>query len=174
MLYEKVVSGLTLEDRLRADRKQGLVMGKRYYEVVRDMYCSEEAPLKRLRVANEGEELWPPAENALLQLLGKERDPTPLKELFDNGEAPPNQKTLVVLMRQMTKVPAVHPPKNTQLHLSLMAWMSKHKLDTIYPNEFQTARAQFDTVLSKSFSAYKNSDLSAKLWWQGHSHIGKC
>ena len=172
LLYEKKITGFTCHERLIKDRGEGVPMGKKYYEHLRDLYQSEESPTKKIKISNEKESLMPLVEKALLAMLGKDKDYSVMLDFFEHGPKVINQKTMAVLMRQMTKVPPLHPQKNTDLHIAGMAYIARHALRTLYADEFTALRGIFDTVLGKTFSSYKASDLSAKLWWQGHSHIG--
>lgn len=171
-MYEKRVDGLTCEQRVREDRKNNRPMGKKYYDGLRDLYASEETPSKKLKVECEGELLMPQLEVALLSFLGREKDSSALVDFFDHAPVVTNQKSVVVLLRAMAKIPPLHPPTNTQLHMSFLAYFAKHNMKTRWPNEFETIAPICDAVLGKSFRSYKNSDLSAVLWWQGHKHIG--
>ena len=148
---------------MKQDRKAGLPMGKKYYDSLRDLYQSEEAPTKKIKIGNEAEILLPAVEKALLSMLGKEKDISLMSEFFEHGIKIGNQKTMAVLARQMAKIPPLHPAKNTHLLLAYMSYLVKHGLNIEYPAECAFLRDVFDAVLGKTFSAYKNSDLSAKL-----------
>ena len=155
LLYEKKVNGLTLEDRLRKDHKDGVPMGKGYYEQVRDMYQSDEPPTKKIKISNEQEMLMPQVEKGLLAMLSKEKDFSVIFDFYEHGPKVTNQKTMAVLMRQMAKVPPLHPQKNTDMHLAAMAYIERHSLQKGYSNEFGALTDIFDAVLGKTFAAHK-------------------
>jgi hypothetical protein len=173
LIFEKKINCKTCLETVKEDRTNGVSMGKSYWDTMRDLYADDSSPSKRIKVANEAETLMRPLEVALLASLDEKKDLGPLEDFFENGTKVTNQKSFAVMLKHMAKVPPLCPPRNTALHLSCMTYISKHNLHVDYPVEFEQMRAICDVVLGKTFSSYKNSKLSAKLWWQGHHHVGK-
>ncbi len=103
--------------------------------------------------------------------MGKSRDVSALEEFFDHGATVTNQKSMVVVCKHMAAVPTITPPKNHKLHVSFMGYVARHGLKERFPDETAAMRYIFDAVLGKTFAAYQTSDLSGKLWWEGHKHI---
>jgi hypothetical protein len=170
--HMKLVEGKTMIERILSDKRNGKSTGKKYYEMLRELYMYDCHPTKRLRIRDEAEALLPELEAVVLGLLKAKRDQRPMEDFFLNGPMVPNQRSAVGLIRQMLKIPALSPTMNFNLWLGFLKCFAKYDLKDQYPDEFTSVKTIFDAVLTKSCWGYKSANLSAKLRWEAHGHIG--
>ena len=170
---QHLVGGVSLRQQIKIDKKRqqnkevdAPVMGKRYYEEVREKFLASSSPLKRLKVLNSKEELHPELEKALVGLNLHNRK---FEQIMDFVERGPelNQLSLVCLYKHALKVNPSSSSECTNFCIGLLGYISRHSLDRKFPEEWELVKTNLDEGLCKSWKTFKSAGLPAKVWWAG-------
>ena len=133
------VGGETLYSTILKDRQSNqdvpgtAVMCAQYYRVLQERFASSSSAFNQLVVANTSEPVAPALMTAVVALKNQNCLKAPMLE-FLMAAGGCNQKELVGILRGMCFLRPCASAAQLQLILECMRYITRHKLDTMFPN----------------------------------------
>ena len=169
--------GLNVFDRIKADMKKSETtpqfrMGKLYYEELRNLYRDPEGPLAALVPKDMTESVDKDLERSLCALLQTRRSTAELHQ-WAQHTTNINQLSLVALLRQVLKMPAIKSLENANIGISILKLFAKLKIHESFPSEWAAVKAHFDMCLVRTLAAFKSEEQTSSVWWEVHKDFAK-
>ena len=163
--------GMSLVEVLRRDRElintkatNAPVLGKIYYQRLREEFSYSDSPSKRLRVANSEQLIGEDLMKALEEL---NKHPKNYERAMDWLESASmvNQKSLVLLLKQALAFNPSGGAEVVNFLLGVLKYCSKHEVHKNFAQEWSAIREHLDEALVKSLTTWKAANMKAKVWW---------
>lgn len=168
-----MVEGKTLRQTLAEHRRMvnagnsdAPTLGKLYYEKLRDKFAVKTSPNKMLVATDRNEPLDRDLEKALVGLNQHIKRYDLIHDFLEKGPMV-NQLSLVVLLKHSLKISPKSGKEGLSVLMSLLGWISRHKVKEGYPNERSHVKPHLDEALTRSWLSFKTSGLAARTWWHG-------
>lgn len=177
-----LIMGQTCRAKVEHDidlKQQGIsiVMGKHYYQGIRETWTARENAQSRLRVIN-NHEPFPEGWTAACEAInGTPRNWQPMMSwlfAFDpkdgiNPEEPINQRTFVTMCQRMLKHPVGINSSNNAFNFACVQFISRHSLHLQYANEWQHMQTHVNILLKNHLQAAQKGGVNTSQWWECHS-----
>lgn len=179
-MHHNMVNGVSLHQRLtkdihdRRNNSSGKhqVMGKAYYESIRQMYPSHATKLvSGLAVQDASLPMDPLLDRALEGVVARKKSFSAIQEWFENS-GPPNQKVVVCVSKAMVLYVKPNTPERTEIILAHMRWAAKHGLNQNFDGECAALRETWIAACMRSLSSFKANGMTSNRWWSEHKTIG--
>jgi hypothetical protein len=166
--------GKTLVEVLREDRikvlakdKDAPKCGKHYYDSLKRDFSYSDAPFKKLKVKDEGEQIDEALMQALIHVNTCPRNFNNAIDLLETGPRM-NQKSTVLLFKQALQISVSAGSDALAFLLGVIKYTSRHNIPVVYKEEWMQIKDHLDSALVKSLSTWKANSNRAKLWWESH------
>ena len=174
--HETQVAGDTLYSTILKDRQSNqdvpgtVVMGAQYYRVLKERFAGSGSAYNQLVVVNTSEPVTPALMTAVVALKNQNCLKAPMLEfLMAAGSC--NQKELVGILRGMCLLRPCASPAQLQLILECMRYITRNKLDTLFPNEIKLMRDQWDAALLCALKSFKKLNEDPEAWYNNYKDL---
>jgi hypothetical protein len=174
----KIVNGMTARTKVEHDlnaKSDGgiMVMGKLYYQGIRDMYSSEQSAATRLQPLDNAQPL-PSSLSAALQAI----DATPrswapimmwLLEYQPLAHGAINQKTVVTLLQRMLKHAVGVNASNNSFNFACLQFIARNGLHQLFSSEWMHMDDHVNNLLKHDLVKAQKSGIETSQWFACHS-----
>jgi hypothetical protein len=158
---------------VRLKREKKLVMGKTYYNSLKEMYSSEASPMLAFYASSDTDEMDPAICEALVSLkAGRVMNAKPLLTRLQQNE-PETERTIVAILKASLDIHATHHIKQTEVIIEICKWVFRNNVHIRYADFVKFCKPHWDCALAKHFKYQHAQGLSADEWWSLHSDIAK-
>ena len=174
--HETQIAGETLyttilKDKLSNQEVPGtVVMGSQYYRVLKERFCGTNSAFNMLIVKNPAETVNPVLMSAIIALKSQNCKKAQLLEFLKTAGGC-NQKELVGILRGMCLLRPCASAAQLQLILECMRFIARNKLDTLFPNETQLMKDQWDAALLCALKSFKKLNEDPEAWYNNYKDL---